>query len=473
MGNIDKVVKVWCDGIAAGTGATKRYSGCNVYADGRTIYSYGNHFPMAYIVNPSTVWVNGDTFSVSTSRHQSELRAGLSRVSGIKVVTVPQSALTAANVDYRTIEAVDVKADTWEFTEHVSSDAPAGMTTELTAAGKSWNTETYSNELKVMPISANYGAYDWRTDTTTYPDTVGIVTGEAGKQIVRFDGTNYRWHTGRHWLGDAVFTGIRDRWFDGTVGAREYFISSFDRQERRPLYFLSLLPAPADTFEQALESLSPESVQTATDMGRAVVRQGDMFAIPMDVTTRELKAAGATFAKRKVTVELTRYAKQEQARANALTSILADMPERPVRTYFSHTEHTRESFDAIYKQWEKDCADYAATVVAKYAELYPTLELPANYLAGIDRQAAYKPRQWDKRRSVDGTALYGTSHTATEVATLPDGRQYARGTIYHEPSLVGPERPADHARRTLGKAWHLVARNTVPVSGTGRGRRAI
>ncbi|WP_433678759.1 hypothetical protein [Nocardia sp. CA-119907] len=64
------------------------------------------------------------------------------------------------------------------------------------------------------------------------------------------------------------------------------------------------------------------------------------------------------------------------------------------------------------------------------------------------------------RRST-GAMLLGTNHTASEIATLPDGRQYARGCFYHAPT----GRPADHARRPIGdrRQWHAVVPNTVPL----------
>lgn len=56
--------------------------------------------------------------------------------------------------------------------------------------------------------------------------------------------------------------------------------------------------------------------------------------------------------------------------------------------------------------------------------------------------------------------LHGTNHESSEVATLPDGRMFARGCLYHNPD----RRRADHARRRIGngKAWHEVFTNTVP-----------
>lgn len=68
-------------------------------------------------------------------------------------------------------------------------------------------------------------------------------------------------------------------------------------------------------------------------------------------------------------------------------------------------------------------------------------------------------------------SLIGTSHVGTEVATLPDGTQYARGSMYHMPQFVENSwRRPDHARRQMGdgKTWHLIVKNTVPVADMAR-----
>jgi len=60
--------------------------------------------------------------------------------------------------------------------------------------------------------------------------------------------------------------------------------------------------------------------------------------------------------------------------------------------------------------------------------------------------------------------LYGTAHTASRVASLPDGTQLAWNYLYHEPSLIGRTDRKDHRRCPLKpRRWHLVARNTVPI----------
>lgn len=467
--SVDKFCEKWATGIASGEGVPyKRWKSVNVFYDGRTIYSYGNHFPMAYIIAPNLVWLNGDRFSNTTSRHQSALRSAIRLYAPeATVVIVPQQALDAARIDYRTIQPVEIQSERWEFTKQSSVTPPRDMSTVLTEIRTEW--EQGAEKVKrERPIMARYGSGTWNDDASTYDDTVGIVVRDGSRQLVRYFDGQHHWHTARHWLGDCVFTAEREMFTRerGSYRERSYFISSFDKQERTPLYFLSQLPAPADTVDQAIELLAPESVHTARSLGRHVVRQGDMFAIPMDVTTRQLGKLGAKFERRKVTVELRSHAKESIAVRKGLEVVRENMPAYPVRVYFDYSKHTREGFDAIYKQYTEDCDKWADLLIAKFSAEYPNLPAPSRW--SWQSAINYKTRVWDRMRTVTGSALYGTAHTATEVATLPDGRQYARGVMYHEPAIIGDRRNADHARQTLGKQWHLITRNTVPVSGVGR-----
>ena len=79
-----------------------------VYFYGDTIYSYGYHFPMATRMREKDggVWylVNGDSYSVTTAKHQSDLRYALR---GCTTVIIPFSAIEAANIRKDSIKLVD------------------------------------------------------------------------------------------------------------------------------------------------------------------------------------------------------------------------------------------------------------------------------------------------------------------------------------------------------------------------------
>lgn len=540
MATIYDMCKRWADGIESGEGAPyKRYVGCNVYVDGRTIYSYGSHFPMGYILAPGLVWLNGDTVSVSTNRHQSKLRDAVQRA-GATAIIVPNSALESAGVDYKTIKPVDVQAERYEHTLHTSMNAPADMVTDVyqhvpehsyaskwyacdesagceRCAGKSYASYHDTPRVTVTPAHdalwhMSYGDI-WGIEDDG--SVVGYVNTEGGRQAVKRDGVTgeYRWHTSRHWLGDSVFTAVRRDTrrhvpIDNLEPDRRvYFISSFDRQESRPLYFLSQLPHAVDTVDAAVEALAPESVKTARDMGRHVVRQGDMFAIPMNITKRQLRAMGATFAS-KSTPDVYRHRavyEQHDSVAFSLRWLIAEAKESSCvcggpgsATYPYHAPECKvgrlralqDDLQAYlsygfegkgngwplgkavtrreYGDWRDGKSPYRVAFDASDTQL-ELWKQPRPDMRDGDTWTRWE----DELLSTGGrVSIMGTAHTATEIATLPDGRQFARGMLYHDPSLIGQSwRRPDHRRQHLGKQWHLIARNTVPVSGIGNGRR--
>lgn len=81
----------------------------------------------------------------------------------------------------------------------------------------------------------------------------------------------------------------------GRLTDRQYFISGYDANETPPLYFLARLPHEVETYQEAIESLKPESVKLAEKMGLEVLRQGDMFAIPTEFKSRDLEEMDAKF----------------------------------------------------------------------------------------------------------------------------------------------------------------------------------
>lgn len=62
----DKVARAWSNGDEA--------VGCNMFTDGKTIFSWGTHFPIAHYIGNNAVLFNTDHYSPSTSHHQSIVR---------------------------------------------------------------------------------------------------------------------------------------------------------------------------------------------------------------------------------------------------------------------------------------------------------------------------------------------------------------------------------------------------------------
>lgn len=194
------------------------------------------------------------------------------------------------------------------------------------------------------------------------------------------------------------------------VGAL-YFISGFDANEDPPLYFLARLPHEVASYAEGIEALKPRSVKLAEAEGLRVRRQGDMFAIPTTWRSHDLRAMGAVFSTN--------------------VTIKRSVPNAP---HFRQTPWT----------------------------LVVTRDGPHIRQANVE--PAFVTVEDTKRRG-----LYGTAHTATELAYLPDGTMFARGRIEHDPrGVLNEHREADHAPLVLpGKTWYLVARNTVPIQERG------
>jgi hypothetical protein len=77
--------------------------------------------------------------------------------------------------------------------------------------------------------------------------------------------------------------------------------------------------------------------------------------------------------------------------------------------------------------------------------------------------------QEDTRGAPSGRRLYGTAHTATKVATLPDGVHFAKGKLLHRPYLIREARRADHSDRELpGRFWYVITKNTTPIAPSRR-----
>lgn len=423
----------WAD-VALGRTTKSNFSAnrTNVFGVGDRIFSYGQHFEMARILRdakdrPRAFLLNGDTYSVTTTRHQGEVRGALAHFDLPRVI-IPHSALTAAGIDFDSVEIVHVTQDRHEEINHVSYEQPLGSVwrevqdsdyVDLTAEeldalvakrnaekrqGWEWEkrqadagNEFYRKNLRPEPPTItvdDIGAWDRREYRTVGNHMELHASSRSSYRTIKVeqleDGrTKYSWTTHKHWLGESLIRGkvagqqrrlkckahtppnevTRRAYCDNCEGHGwryvtgrsrwAYFLSGFDHNEPRPVYFFCELPRGIrpTTVDEAYEDLKPDPVKLAEQMGRRVHRQGDIFAIEMrGLTKRDLRARGARFEKR--------------------------------------------------------------------------------------------------------GNLLRTNHEATEVAYLPDGSTLVRGTLWHAPDFRAP----DHRRVTVGKSWHLAIKNTVPVA---------
>lgn len=227
-----------CDYFAHRMGTTRR-RGHSVFtnSDNTTIYSWGEHFALAHAIDDrKLIIINGDRNSVSTSRHQSELRGALTTYlpKDYKQITIPFDIARQARIDIFTVEEIDVEQDYERAictTHNVRFDG-----NEWTSAWQELQNHVRANE-------------DCKTEY-------------------------------EHHLGGSIFRAKGD--YRSKSKTWKYFLSGFDstHNSRSDGYFISLLPHAVKSVEEGFISLQPKQVKEAIAAGLDVKRQGDCFAIP-------------------------------------------------------------------------------------------------------------------------------------------------------------------------------------------------
>lgn len=235
----------------------------NVYVSNGTLYSYGEHFPLAEFIGSREsgfFLLNGDTYSATTSQHQTAVRLSVQKAGTHQYMIVPFTALRRAGLiserDRKTINPIEIREDRWIDEKRRASE------------------EEIRDHSRMRYSRSRYDNSYYLRD----PET-GIVT----------------YHRSRHVLGASVFEAdIATREFKRDIVTRTVtFLSGFDDQETRLNYFLCELPegVEVNSVDEAFEALKPDEVKRAEAQGIPVVRQGDIFAIPVpDVTFKEKEA---------------------------------------------------------------------------------------------------------------------------------------------------------------------------------------
>jgi hypothetical protein len=289
------------------------------------IQSYGSHFTLARLVltpaGKRKRWLlNGDRWPGSggwgrTNDHNDMMRE-LAQKSGTPWFIVPFSVVREAGLDMDSITPVHVLPERWVTEEHTA--ASLSQVPEYERKRQVWKDAAGQ---VITPPRATTGIPGAERVQAGWPDQEGgwyiqersVIDGwrKVAVEGPAYDGQLdrayeaitpaadglYHYTTERHWLGKSVFRASYGTW-DRKHGARRptrYFLSAFDTAEPAPAYFLAEMPAGVrpKTVDEAREALKPVTVADAEIDGLAVVRQGDIFAIPTAYTARELKAGEA------------------------------------------------------------------------------------------------------------------------------------------------------------------------------------
>jgi len=335
LARTDDVIEYWAERIELCKPEWESFRYSSMICESDSIFHYGHHFELARIMRTKTgrtrlVLLNGDSyggasgFGPSTADRQSQARRAVEQSSAAGVV-VPFSALDSAGIDYTTVEPIEVRADRRTVEQRESRTRPTDRLSSMEDPSGATRTQTYWDWSERLDRSI-----DWREREVPgiVPDpnrTAWFTRGHASSEgAERGEDGIWRWTETRHWLGDCIFRArltetrtrkatreeigsLRRRRSDprGRVAYRvtrwATFISSFDYQEPRALYFLAELPygAKPRTVDEAIGLLRPPEVIAAQARGLNVLRQGDVFAIPTKLDRAQLRRlAKGDFAKR-------------------------------------------------------------------------------------------------------------------------------------------------------------------------------
>ena len=195
----------------------KNYKGCNVFADGDILYSYGRHFPLAVRreeKNKTWYLLNGDKYSVSTAKHQGKTYSTFSDQPRVSF-----SALSAAGLDYFTCKLIDFTKDQY------ASVYPGD--------------KGFDAFRKSIPVGAEYHEKREKDGSVIYKSY--------------------------HRVGTAVLE-----------QNKKHYICAMDEGS----YFISLLPHKVKTVDEAFQALKPRAVKEAETIDSGCKRQGEWFFIP-------------------------------------------------------------------------------------------------------------------------------------------------------------------------------------------------
>lgn len=335
----DDLIDWWSERILQVSPHADNRTQSSIIMNSDSLFHYGHHFELARIVRKSNgharlVLLNGDRWNGSggwgnaTASRQMQVQRIVRqqvRDTDIETLLVPFSVLDSADIEPDTIVPLDVRDDRRDVVEHTSEKAPGPLAKMDDPSGATYTFEEQRHgyrypDGRVEPegwnltherreeLGVTFGEYTHREERPVLVDNpneaevknAGAFTYARANARRQADGT-WKWTTETHRLGDSLFKG-RVRWserYTNEDGHTDYrwrtrwakFLSSFDYNEPNRPYFMCELRrgSPATTVEEAIDDLMPAEVRDLVASGVEVLRQGDIFAIPTNLSTRDVE----------------------------------------------------------------------------------------------------------------------------------------------------------------------------------------
>jgi len=266
----EDVIKAWY-WVKSGDGRNTNES---IYFRGDTIFSYGEHFPMAHRLSSGTFMVNGDTYSSTTSHHQSILRRVLRNEN---TFIIPFSALTEAQVDFTKVVPIGTEGEKeipYTYKDRVTGEKREGIRHLMGST-----LFKYISPVKEFCSKEESEGYE--------VDTIKL------QEMCSKDGTvNWELYRKLKYSEDCPVRYFRHQ------TKTDYYLSGMDETSVKPesSFFLSKLVKECSSVEEAYESMKPPEVieyqknlyctdaaiTLSEELGEelSVKRQGEFFFIP-------------------------------------------------------------------------------------------------------------------------------------------------------------------------------------------------
>jgi hypothetical protein len=443
-----------------------------LYYSGDTIYSYGSHFVLARAIrDPKTratilFLLNGDTISVTTGRHQREIRDAVLG-SPVPHVIIPFSAIDAASIESDSIRLLEATDDRTVTTNHVSATMPEGavwstvedhayvdlseaqieakLDAEYVTDAQAWCRNMGQNWLDANPEPPARNTREslprWeareyvkvgehrelRSSRSRFAALITVTTLDDGT-------TRYTWETTRHWLGESLI--------EGTVISHKRFHCRLCKGSG---VHADAPPRPADVSMYELRDITPltadgrDAVWEASD---ALVRAWEStWGRRGDMRCERCHGRGTWTREFKRT---SKYLSGFDRGENRPSYFFCELPPTDAATVEDALEALKPDTVRIAEQMER--------TVLRQGDIF------AVELSG---QVTKRTLRTLGARFEKAGRLFGTNHQATETAILPDGTLIARGCLRHVPDFG---RAPDHARVSLGDGWKVIVKNTVPLT---------
>lgn len=237
-----------------------------MFENGRVLYSYGIHWPLALRQSDGTIIRNGDRF-----------RGGFGSSTG-------SASKTPEHV---------------KFLESLIPDSPmisfATIGQILNGKGMSMYTDNILDFLsacnfidteKALSVVVVEGDDDWDKPIPAGITVINTAHDSAGNPTAKH----------LHRIGASLFEHVG-----------KYYLAAMDEGS----YFISVIPAPCKKVSKAFEMLKPSLVKQAEKQGRPVLRQGEWFMIPIE--NKNLLEKATAFEKEAILHPLRKHASSTNA----------------------------------------------------------------------------------------------------------------------------------------------------------------